>query len=820
MNTFLKTTLALAFITISTKAISQGVFTLDQPKPYNTIWVNKKINSGNDATDKWKFSLYPDNIIKATFVPFGSSRNEQVSDAVIAQPVLKTVVTNIANYKQFISIGWGTGITAQVNADSGLIFNNPRFVISLLNSFYSDESRGFRFKLKDNEMIFGTGERSVQLNRRGYKLPLNNSPAYGYSLNAEALNFSVPFILSSEHYGIFFDNPSKGFLDIGKTQPDILEYSVSSGELSFYIIPGESYEAIMESYHTLVGTAPLPPRWAMGNFMSRFGYRNQAQADSILTRMKKDSVPFDAVIFDLFWFGDSIKQTMGNLSWVNKKAWPDPKKMMADYKSKHIKTILITEPFVLNTSTNYKESEKFLATDSTGNPYTLQDFYFGKGGIIDIFRNDAQQWFYKKYKAQMDIGVTGWWGDLGEPEKHPSDVYHNLKDLGFNRKFSADEIHNIYGHYWSKMLAENFKKDFPAQRLFHLNRSGYAGSQRYSSYPWSGDISRSWDGLKAQLPLIQGMSISGIPYIHSDAGGFAGGDADPDLFVRWLQFAAFTPIYRPHGAALGELDPGSKYIPSESALWPEPTRTRARNASIIRYQWLPYNYNLSYLQTRYGKPLITPMFFLNSKDSNLYKAADQYMWGENVMVAPVVERSQKHKNIYIPAGSWTNMNTFQKFNGPRWIIDSNISIESIPVFAKEGSFIPFMPGMQTTEDYSKGILNVIYIPSAQASKYELYEDDGSNANAIKNKQYEITSFSCNGMKQSSTFIINSNMGRYSGRVENRKMVLAIVQMKQAPTSIKVNGKSLPVNNLWNEKARVLSIPVIFQHKKTTIVVNF
>ncbi|MBS1743967.1 MAG: DUF5110 domain-containing protein [Bacteroidetes bacterium] len=766
----------------------------------------------------WLFSMYPKDIIKATFIPIGSERNEQLSDAVIAKPVIeKATMQQFSDRKNY---SWSNGTSVDVT-ENGLLFHiSGGKVISLQSSFYNNDNRGFRFSLTNGEKIFGTGERSISLNRRGYRLNLNNAPAYGYSLNAEALNFSVPFILSSELYAIFFDNPSKGYLDIGKTDPSVLEYGVSSGELSFYIIPGAAYESVLEAYQSLVGTAPLPPRWSMGNLMSRFGYSSEKQTKEIIAAMKKDSVPFDAVVFDLFWFGDSIKNTMGNLSWVNKKAWPDPKKMIADFKRQHIRTILITEPFVLKTSLNYEQSKHLLAVDSTGNPYTLQEFYFGKGGIIDIFRKDAQQWFYSKYKAQMDIGVTGWWGDLGEPEKHPADVYHNLKDIGFNRKFAADEVHNIYGHYWSKMLAENFRRDYPSQRLFHLNRSGYAGTPRYSSFPWSGDVSRSWDGLKSQLPLIQGMSISGIPYIHSDAGGFAGGEGDWELYVRWLQFAAFTPIYRPHGTALGVIEPAVKDIPSEAALWPEPTRTRARNAAVLRYQWLPYNYTLTYLQATKGKPLITPMFFQNRNDSNLYKAADQYMWGDEVMVVPIIERAQKARTFYVPFGKWTNLSNMQTFVGPRWVTDSSINYEAIPVLAKEGSFIPFMPGLMSTDDYSKGILTVLYNPSAQPSSYTLYEDDGSDANALKNKQFEITSFHCDGMKQSSTFTITSNGGRYKGRVENRKMIIAITNMKQGPTSVTIDGKKIAVDKMWRADNKSINIPVVFQHRKTIIQVNF
>ncbi|HNP55135.1 MAG TPA: glycoside hydrolase family 31 protein, partial [Ferruginibacter sp.] len=376
---------------------------------------------------------------------------EQVSDAVIltaiheASPPQRT-----ENGIQITK----NGSTVQLQG-SQIIYQlvNGRQV-TLLKPVNEPNNYGYNFSLTSNERLFGTGERSIPLNRRGYRVPLNNNPWYGYGLNADALNYSIPFVLSDQSYGIFFDNPSLGSLDLGKTEPNQLQYRCMSGEMSFYLIPGKNMPEVLRNYHRLVGTQPLPPRWAMGNFMSRFGYRSEKQTQEILQQMKADSIPVDAIIFDLFWFGDSIKNTLGNLDWINQTAWPNPPKMLQQWKQQNIQSILITEPFVLQSSKNYTAALPFLATDSSGNPYQLTDFYFGLGGIIDIFRKDAGNWFYQAYKKQMNMGVSGWWGDLGEPEKHPASIYHNLKDLGFKRLFAAPEVHNIYGHYWSKMLYE------------------------------------------------------------------------------------------------------------------------------------------------------------------------------------------------------------------------------------------------------------------------------------------------------------------------------------------------------------------------------
>jgi len=354
-----------------------------------------------------------------------------------------------------------------VDISSGKInYYHQADTLFMLNYFDSGVCKGFRFQLKNNEKVFGTGERSLPLDRRGYKLDLYNTPHYGYGVNTDKLNYSVPLIISSDGYGIFFDNPSKSYLDIGKTNPGILEYGASSGALTYYVIPGKNVEEIISKFQLLVGTQPLPPRWAFGNLMSRFGYRSQEQLLSTVHKMQEQNFPIDAVILDLFWFGDSIKRTLGNLAWVNKKAWPQPETMIRNLKKEGINTVLITEPYILNTTPNYIPSKKFQAVDSVGNPYVLTNFYFGMGGLLDLSRKDAQDWFWSKYKIQMAKGVAGWWGDLGEPETHPENMYHNLKDLGFTRLFKANEIHNIYGHYWDKMLFEKYAKEYPEVRLF------------------------------------------------------------------------------------------------------------------------------------------------------------------------------------------------------------------------------------------------------------------------------------------------------------------------------------------------------------------
>lgn len=686
----------------------------------------------------WDYHFYPGSIVKVSWKGAVMQHDEQISDAVIAKPLPIQKIYSGIRIKSF-----GNAVTIKTAGAT----------VHFLNGFDSSHHSGVSILLQPGEKLFGGGERALPLNRAGQRIPLENNPWYGYGEGADALNYSVPVLLSSKGYGLLFDNPSKGYFDIGKSHAQILEAGFESGAVDVYIIPGKNLDEILQNYTSLTGRQPLPPRWALGNFISRFGYRSQQQAEEVVKQMKQDSFPADALIVDLFWFGDSIKGTLGNLDW-NRSKWPSPETMISNFKKENINTILVTEPFILQGTRNYTASLPYLATDSAGKPYTLQDFYFGKGGLVDLFRPDAQQWFWQFYKKQMDNGVSGWWGDLGEPEKHPADMYHDVSSFGVSRKMSADEVHNMYGHQWSKMLAQNFAEAYPNRRLFYLNRAGFAGSQRFNVFPWTGDVSRSWDGLRAQLLNLQSMSLSGIPYVHSDAGGFGGGEVNPELYTRWLQFAAFTPVFRPHGTALGDLDPSVKDVPSEPSFQPEPYKTIVRNIIKMRYAMLPYNYSLAYQQTVLGKPLIRPLFYYDASDTSLLQAQDEYMWGDAFLVAPVTQAGAASRKLYLPKGSWYNFSTNTIENGAQWITDP-VDIARMPLYVKAGSFVPLWQQEQYTStaayDPTKQI-TVRYYPSAESSSYTFFDDDGSSRNSLTTKQYQQVVFT--GIAMNNTCNIN------------------------------------------------------------------
>ncbi|MBB3187061.1 TIM-barrel domain-containing protein [Microbacter margulisiae] len=721
------------------------------------------------SSGAYTVSQYKDSIYKINFQPNGYKHNESISDAVILKPETIKKKLPVVLYHDSLVV-------------------NHRFVIA--STFHNGHYRGFNIALKKGEKIFGTGERALPLNRRGYHLDLYNIPHYGYGVGEKNLNYEVPFLTTSCGYGLFFDNVSKAYLDLGKSNSKVLQYGAYSGALTVYVIFGD-YQTILHSYYQLTGTQPIPPRWAFGNLMSRFGYTSQAQVDQILKKMTQDSIPVDAVIFDLFWFGDHIKHTLGNLEWVDKKNWPDPKAMISGFSKQGIKTILVTEPYLVKNSLHYNEAKPYFAVDSTGKkPYFLTQFYFGNGGLLDLFRKDTQNWFWQFYQRQMKNGVEGWWGDLGEPETHPANMFHNLKTLGFKRLFSADEVHNYFGHVWTKMLFEKYAQFYPDKRLFSLNRSGYAGTQRYCIFPWTGDVGRNWSGLQAQLMVLLGMSMSGIPYVHSDAGGFAGGDGDYELYVRWLQFAAFTPIFRPHGTALYKMDTTAFSFPSEAALMPEPYRYYAKQAIYTRYRLLPYNYTLGYQQAKNGQPLISPLYYWYPNDTIANHIQDEYMWGDEILVAPVIEKGATTRTYYLPAGKWYSILTHKIMIGNQFYTEQ-CPLADIPYFYKEGSFIPEDKTIEQAGRYNGGDLIILYVPSTKHSSYDLFNDDGISKSSLKDKHYELIHFASDGFHaHGGTISIVSNHGQYYGKPFKRHFDLQIPMNERCPNTILFNGERI------------------------------
>ncbi len=703
--------------------------------PYTHRIIEVKHNDGDQ--------IIPDSSVAVILKPQDINFDISEKDELL---LLKTDSISLLVYKNPFSISF--------------VFDGDTILEEERGFFKRTDNSGLRFKIDADEKIYGLGERANALDLVGARYNLYNRPKYGYEIGARNLNYAVPLVVSSKKYLLFFDNPQKGYADIGESEKEILEWGAIGGLMKYIVIAGDDFKSLTKDYANLTGHQPLPPRWVLGNLQSRMAYRTQYETDSIVTLMQENDFPIDAIILDFYWFGDSILGTLGRLRWY-KPNWPEPEQMINKFKNEGVKTVLITEPYILDSIDNFQiAAEKgILAMDSLGNPYINYGFYFGNGGLIDMFNPAAGDWFWEKYKTQFEIGVAGWWGDLGEPESHPSDIFH------INGK--ADEVHNIYGHYWHKFLYEKFRETYPDRRLFNLNRAGYAGSQRYSIYPWTGDVSRSWGGLQAQLPLMIHMSLSGLPFIHSDAGGFAQGTKDEELYTRWLQMSCFSPILRPHGSG----------IPSEPIYFNDTTQQIVRSFMNLRYQLLPYIYTLAYEANVHGTPIIRPLFYEFPEDSIAYEIMNEYMFGESILVAPIIEQQQQTIKVYLPSNAywyhyWDNL----FYKGGQWI-ELETNLETIPIFIKAGSFIPMVPDVNSTDNYSSEKMTIRYYmdENENFNTSMMYEDDGETFRSVGDKTgYELLKFNSISTDDAEIFTLSSvdheALFGYSDRMINFEII--------------------------------------------------
>ena len=686
--------------------------------------------------------------------------------------------------------------------------------------FADQEVRGFRFRLKDNEKILGGGQRVMGMDRRGKRMPLYNRASYGYeSAETDQMYYGLPAIMSSDKYMIVFDNSAKGWLDIGHTEEEVLKFEAAGGRTSYVVVAGDTYPALIENYTDVTGKQPLPPRWAFGNYASRFGYRNEKQTRKVVKRFKQKKIPLDAVILDIYWFGPDIQGYMGNLDW-DRNAWPTPENMISDFAEQGVKTILITEPFILTTSDRWQSAvdNEVLATTPDGEPRRF-DFYFGNTGLVDVFRENAQQWFWEPYEALFEQGNAATWGDLGEPEVHPGDSLHWLSDAGVQA--TGDEVHNAYGHMWARMVYENQVRKYPDMRPLILMRSGFAGSQRYAMVPWTGDVSRSWGGLKPQVELSLQMSMFGLAYNHSDLGGFAGGEKfDKEMYIRWLQYGVFQPIYRPHA---------QEEIPAEPVFHDRQTRNIVRDFVNLRYRLLPYVYTLAYENSTSGMPLMRPVFFEDESDPSLIDEKDAYLWGDAFFVAPVTDPGVGAVNVNLPAGAWFDFWTDARYGGSQ-NVDIPVTLETIPVLVRAGSFVPMTPEIQTTRDYSSENLTLHYYADESVSNAsgQMYDDDGESRTSLEDRSFELLKFDARHVGDSLRLALRRDAGDYEGKPTDREISLVVHNWSAAVTSVVVNSSEIPVTKRMprggagatvDKKTNTLNVRFSWHQPTVTVQIN-
>jgi len=763
-----------------------------QPEALKSISTESKGILIETSKGIYRVNFFQENMLETEF-RFKHENFQTLSHAIIAPlKSLEIKRHNSENHSFLLSISELNTKSLSIGVDSIPFqlsyYFNGKLLVSQKENLSDNNTFKVNLGISANEVLYGGGARALGMNRRGNKLELYNKAHYGYETHAPLMNYCIPMFYSSNKYGIHFDSPGAGFLDLDSKHQNEISFEATGKRKVYQVFANENWDNLIENWAELSGKQPKLPRWALGNFASRFGYHSQQEAEQLVKLFEKDNIPLDAVILDLYWFGKTIQGTLGNLEFY-RDSFPEPKKMIEQFKRKNIQTIVVTEPFVLTTSKRWNDAvqNNVIAKDSSDKELTY-DFYFGNTGLIDVFDKKGSDWFWNRYLELKNMGISGFWGDLGEPEVHPDHMIHATG--------KAREVHNIYGHRWAEMLYSGLKSNFPNERPFILMRSGSSGSQRFGLIPWSGDVNRTWGGMRSQPEISLQMGMQGIPFMHSDLGGFAGANDDPELYVRWLQYGVFQPIFRPHA---------QEEVPSEPVFKDDKTKDLAKKAIQLRYRLLPYNYTLMNRAYESGIPLMRPVFFEDSRESFLNNDSC-YFWGKDFFIAPVFIKGQKEKIIELPNSSnWVDFNTGKYYSAGEKIRLA-LSEHSIPTFVKGGAFIPMTDNLKNTAEYdlSKLKIHYFYDPNCSNSQGEFYHDNYLNGqeNPSVGKVHMLSKRQGN-----STIIIMTNEN------VNTKTMSFVLHNTTIPfQTIRINGKKLTNTN----QTEFTNIPF----KKKNIVIEF
>ncbi|WP_299667741.1 TIM-barrel domain-containing protein [uncultured Polaribacter sp.] len=766
----------------------------------NGQFLNVEVNDGT-----YKIQFYNSKIVETSFIP----KNESIisnSHAVVLKPIHSNArFKETSGFIYFSSKGIKVQIQKlpfkisyfykdkEITSEKQGYFKSVHVPLeSVKGNIIAKETEKIEFNLTSDEVLYGAGARALGMNRRGNRLALYNRAHYGYETNSELMNFTLPIIVSSKKYMLHFDNAPVGYLDLDSKKDNSLTYETISGRKTYQVIVGDSWIDLLDNYTDLTGKQPLPPRWALGNFSSRFGYHSQQETEATIAKFKEEEIPVDAIILDLYWFGKTLKGTMGNLE-VDKDSFPDMNQMITRLKDKGVKTVLITEPFILTNSKKWNEAvaKDVLAKDSIGNP-AKYDFYFGNTGIIDIYKKEGKDWFWNIYKDLLDLGVKGLWGDLGEPEVHPTWVQH--------ASGSANEVHNMYGHDWARLIFEGYQKEQPNERPFILMRAGAAGSQRFGMIPWSGDVNRTWGGLQSQPEIALQMGMQGLGYMHSDLGGFAGANLDDHLYNRWLQYGVFQPIFRPHA---------QEDVASEPVFRSSKAKKLAKQSIELRYKLLPYNYQMAFENNQKGTPLMRPIFF-EEDTKKLMRNSSTYLWGKDFLISPILKDSIKTTAIYFPkTANWFDFYTDEQFKGGGIKLVS-VKENSIPTYVRGGAFILMTDVVQTTDNYKADALALHYYfdKTVKESKRKFYNDDGLLANAFEKGKYEMLAFEATITKRCLEIDFEAEFGK-KWNPSKKEVTLVIHNINWKPKKIKVGRKRIRIL----PKENILTIPITWNVEK-------
>lgn len=569
--------------------------------------------------------------------------------------------------------------------------------------------------LTADEHLYGLGDKTGYLDKRGFEYDNWNTDNPAPQMeNFTKLYKSIPVMYSLKNghpYGLFFDNPYKSHFDMGKESPNYYFYSAVAGNLDYYILGGKTLKAIVSNYTYLTGRVPLPQKWTLGYQQSRWGYSvSQKNVQAIADGLKKYDIPCDAIHLDIDYMrGYRV------FTWNNDQYEGDPKKFVTNLKKRGIKIVTIIDPGVKKDPDYnvYNEGVKkgYFVKSPDGTLY-INKVWPGDSAFPDFGRPDVQKWWGHNDKFLTDIGVGGVWNDMNEPASFEGAIPDDVVFSDHDKPSTHKKMHNVYGHNMAKATYDGLK-EYQRRRPYVITRAAYAGTQKYSTV-WTGDNRSIWPHIQMMIPQLCNLGMSGFSFAGTDIGGF-GSDTNPELLTRWIEAALFSPLMRNHAAM------GTRH--QEPWTFGEPTLSIYRKYVKLRYRFIPYLYDLFEKGTKSGLPVMRPLVLNYDNDPRVRDLNDEFMVGENILVAPIVERSQTKRLVYLPAGEWIDFWNNRQYAGNQDIV-VDAPLDKLPVFIKKDTILPWGNPVDHISDTPD--TEMTFKVFGNQASYDHYQDDGTD----------------------------------------------------------------------------------------------
>lgn len=664
-----------------------------------------------------KILVYREGIIRFLYKPGGTAA-EETTPAVTARP--GRVHFSVQETEEKVFLGTKK-LTVEIHKNPCRVIIGDREGKILLKEGakgigYNKAKEIICFKeMADVDHVYGLGEKTGFLNKKDGKYVMWNTDVYApHNPETDPLYLSVPFFMAVRNgtaYGIYFDNSHRSFFDF-ENGSGVYSFGAAGGQMDYYFIAGPLPKDVISGYTLLTGRMPLPPKWALGYHQSRYSYQSEEEVRNLCAAFRKKNIPLDAVYLDIHYMDGYRVFTF------DKERFPNPEKLVADLKKQGIMTVPIVNPGV-------KEDPEYpVFKEGILNNYFCRyidgrvfygDVWPGKSAFPDFIHAEVRDWWGERHRFYSGMGMEGIWNDMNEPavfnESKTMDekVVHNDEgDLKTHR-----EMHNLYGFYMCMAAYEGMKKLLDGKRPFLLTRAGFAGVQRYAAV-WTGDNRSFWEHLQMSLPMLMNMGISGIPFCGVDVGGFAH-HATGELLVRWVQAGAFMPFFRNHSAIESKRQ--------EPWAFGEKYEKIIKKYIVLRYQWLPHLYTLFAEAHKKGFPVMRALFLEYPHDEKTYNIHDQFLLGENVMIAPIMQPGCECRAAYFPEGRWIDYWTDEEYAGKQYHL-IYAPLEKLPVFIKKGSAVIHGEAKVSTAVPDKKLVIHLYYEDNHETRFQLYDDDG------------------------------------------------------------------------------------------------